>query len=159
MLDSAKTLSEINQRNRQFWRNQRRLLETRLANEAVRESAIEFMSGEAAAGVSFHAQRSIYRALEDAERVGRLFLAQQARKGGTARKADALQLLIEKIVQCKPSISAVQLENELKSNQHIDTIEDIEDGAVWFTSHSGHLKQATGLKHRLSRAKAKFRSP
>jgi len=160
MLASGRSLKEINQINRRFWCEQRKLLKIRLVDGAIRETAIEFMSEEAAAGVSFHAQRSVYRALEDAERIGRRFLAQQARKGGKARKTDELQLLIERIVQSQPSITAPQLEAKLIEHQHIEPVQDIDKKVIWFSTRDGRSEQArlTGLKDRLFRAKQKLRA-
>jgi hypothetical protein len=155
MLASRVSLTEINHINQRFWRDQRVSMDERLANDAICETAIEAMQGIALPDLN-----SIYEALEYAERVGRRFLAWQARKGGYAPKADALQGVIDKIVTRRPSITLRELTRQMKLHQGIPPIQDIDDGSIWFTNRDGSTKKAplTGLKDRLSRAKAKLRS-
>lgn len=160
MIASRQTLSEINQLHRGFWLHQRALLQGRMANEAVRLSAFEVIDAQQLQGMPLRHRATLERALEDAERIGRRFSLQHARKGGRARKADALQNLIEEIVQAQPAISARWLRQKLESLQGIDVIQDVGDGVIFFTNHDGGTKEASlaGLKDRLSRAKRKLRS-
>ena len=130
-----------------------------MASSASLDAALDLLRAEQIEGVPIRHQTSLYKALEDAERTGKRFVMEHASKGGKAKKSDALQLLIEKIVVREPSISARQLENQLETYQGIDIIEDIEDGSIWFTNGDS-LKEAklSGLKDRLLRAKRKLQS-
>jgi hypothetical protein len=154
------TLTEYNERNRQFWDDQRIHLKERMANDAIREAALAALRSEVVRAIPVRCQMSIYQALEIAEGIGKQFLAQQSCKGGKAKKTDALQLLIVRIVERRPAITTDELKEELYAHQGIDVISDIDVGVISFTNHNGNLKDAklSGLKHRLSRAKANFRS-
>lgn len=153
------TLEGINECNRRFWDDQNLLLRRRMASSATLNAALDLLRAEQIEGVPIRHQTSLYKALEDAERTGKRFLMEHASKGGKAKKSDALQLLIEKIVKREPSISVRQLESQLEAYQGIDIIDDIEDGSIWFTNGDS-LKEAkvSGLKDRLLRAKRKLQS-
>jgi hypothetical protein len=127
MLASLQTLKEINEANSRFWRKQRSLFDERLANDAVRETASEAWQAQQQRAVPLACQFSLEKALEDAERAGQRFLAQLARRGGTASKTDLLQLLIQETVKRRPDISAGQLLQTLRANQGIAPVEDIDD--------------------------------
>lgn len=159
-MPSQQTLKEINHINRRFWSDQRELLDRRMADSAIRESAFENMRAQQLQGLPIFFQTCIEKALEDAERVGRRFIVRQARKRGIASKTDVLQLIIEEIVRRQPSITARRLIEILRERQGIAPIEDIDDGTIWFTNHDDRSKEAniSGLKDRLSRAKAKYQS-
>lgn len=153
------TLEEVNECNRRFWDDQNLLLRQRMASGAALDAALDVLRAEQIGGVPIRLQTSLYKALEDAERTGKRFLTEHASKGGRAKKLDALQILIERIVVREPSISVRQLEQQLEAYQGIDVIDDIEDGSIWFTNGDS-LKEAklSGLKDRLSRAKRKLQS-
>jgi hypothetical protein len=160
MLASLQTLREINEANSRFWRKQRSLFDERMANDAIRETASEAWQAQQHRAVPLACQFSLEKALEDAERAGQRFLAQLARRGGTASKTDSLQLLIQKTVSRCPDISADRLLDALRANQGIDPAEDIDEHTIHFTNHDGRSKKASvsGLKDRLSRAKKKLES-
>jgi len=141
------TLEEVNECNRRFLDDQNLLLSQRMASGAALDAALDVLRAEQIGGVPIRHQTSLYKALEDAERTGKRFLTEHASKGGRAKKPDALQILIEKIVVREPSISVRQLEKQLEAYQGID---DIEDGSIWFTNGDS-LKEAklSGLKDRL----------
>jgi hypothetical protein len=71
-----------------------------------------------------------------------------------------LQSLIEKIVGERPRITARQLEEKLRSYQGLGIIADIDEEVISFANKDDRLKDAkvSGLKDRLSRAKAKVKS-
>ena len=159
MSHSPVTLEEINECHRRFWDNQNLLLRQRMASSPTLNAALDLLRAEQIEEVPIRHQTSLYKALEDAERTGKRFLMEHASKGGKAKKPDALQLLIEKIVVREPSISVRQLESQLEAYQGIDIIDDIDDGSIWFTNGDS-LREAklSGLKDRLSRAKRKLKS-
>ena len=148
---------EINQRNAAYWERQRSIFAKRMADDAVRETAFAALRAEELRQVALCSRLSLEQALEDAERVGRQFLIQHARKGGAAEKTDSLQFVIQEIVTRHPRISASHLVDVLRARQGIEPIEDIEEDAIWFTTINGASKSASlsGLKDRLSRAKKK----
>jgi hypothetical protein len=154
------TLKEINRLNAEFWADQDALLIERMADAAVREMAFEAMETETLKGLPLFYQKSIYEALADADRARKRFMSQHARKGGLAGKTDALQELIERIVQRSFAITVRALEAQLIEHQKIEPIQDFSDGTISFTNHDGRTKEAalSGLKDRLSRAKKKVGS-
>ena len=160
ILASRQTLKQINQANRGFWNKQRELLAQRLADDVLRETAFETMQSEQTRGLPVRHQISLYQALDDTDRIGRRSLTRLSRKGGKARKTDALQELIVQIAQRHPSITARELLSKLKSQQGIEPIMEVEDSIIGFNNRNGKYKEAniTGLKDRLSRAKAILRS-
>jgi hypothetical protein len=154
------TLKEINRSNVEFWADQDALLKERMADRAVLDTAIEEIAAEARKGIAPFSQSSIYEALANAERVGRRFISQFARKGGRAGKTDRLQTLIEEIVQGQPNISVRELEAKLTQCQSIDPMQEIARGIIFFTDAHDRTKRCklSGLKDRLSRAKKKVGS-
>ena|ERR1700676_186607 len=160
MLASLQTLKEINEGNSRFWREQRSLFDERMANDAIRETAFEALQAQQLRAVPLTYQVPLEKALEDAARAEQRFSTQRARRGGTARKTDSLQLLIQQIVTHHPDISKDELLKTLRANQGIDSVEDIDEDTIHFTNHDGRPKKAaiSGLKDRLSRAKKKLKS-
>jgi len=160
MMHAIMTLAELNRQSREFWRAQGALLQKRMADDAIRETAFDIMQDEAKRGVEIYYQKSLYRALEDAEQAKHRFMTQQSRTGGKAKKTDALQHLIEQFVQRTPTITVRELENRLSEHQGIEPIQDIEEGTIYFSKQDGNTKRAklSGLKDRLSRAKRKLKS-
>lgn len=149
------SLSEFNRTSREFWQRENQLLEKRMANPLVRETAHDRIEAELTIGLPVFFQTSLYKALEDAERAGQRFLSEHARKGGRAPKGDNLQKLIDRIVQKSPHITAPQLEAKLRVMQVSDCIQEIDERTIWFTVSEDRTKTAkiSGLKDRLSRAK------
>jgi hypothetical protein len=154
------TLAEINQSNAEFWAAQRVLLEEGMADEAIRETAVEAMATETRKGLPLFYQKSIYESLADADRARQRFMSQHARKGGLAAKTDRLQTLIAQIVQGQPNISVRELEAKLRRHQDNDPLQEIDDGIIYFTDPHGRTRKAklSGLKDRLSREKKKIAS-
>jgi hypothetical protein len=154
------TPKELNEINHRFWADQRALLERRMVDHVLRQTAFELMDGELRRQVPVKSQLSMYQAFADADKMRRQFLAAQGRAGGKAPKSDALQLLIERIVERRPSITCQELERQLEVRSGIDPIVEFDGAIICFTKRDGGLKEAplTGLKDRLSRARAKIRS-
>ena len=158
------TISEINERHRQFWEEQILLRDRRIADEAIRETAFARLSDEHARGVPIYHQTTIEKLLEDAERDKERFLSQQGRKGGRAQKSDALQQAILDLVQSHPDITEAKLKDMLTRDRFPELIQDVDEDTICFVrpdgSKDGRLKEAplSGLKHRLSRAKKALKS-
>lgn len=135
-------------------------MKTRMADDAIRDTAFENLAAETQKRVSLPLQTSLYDALAAAERVGQRFVSQHSRKGGRARKTDTLQELIEQLVRRNPTITEPELLKALRRHQPIEPIQDIEGKVVFFTTHDGRTKQAklSGLKDRLRRAKQRLGS-
>lgn len=155
------TPKDINKAQALFWSKQQSLFNERMANDVIRAAAFEALKAQMLRAVPIFYQAPLEQLLEDAARNELRFSRGRARKGGIARKADSLQLLIEDIVRRHPDISESQLLEKLcvcQTTHHV--VQDIDDGTIFFTIPSGHIKEAlvSGLKHRLSRAKKKVRS-
>jgi hypothetical protein len=154
------SLSELNQRNREFWREQHMLLESRMRDPSLRSAAFRMLNSEHRRSVPVRSQLSLYEAFEEAHLMGVGASTTQARKGGRAKKTDALQRLILRIVEQDPKIAAPQLEKQLEAQQGLGVIDDFDDETITFCRPDGRLKDAkrSGLKDRLSRAKKENRS-
>jgi uncharacterized protein YihD (DUF1040 family) len=152
---TAISAEELNRQNQEFWSDQQALLERRVADPAIRETAFEAMNAEQKKRVPIYYQTSIYAALAASEGANQRCLSQQARKGGWAEKADQLQRLIEELVTHNPSLTLRQLKDKLRADQGIAPIQDIDDEVVFFTNFDERTKTApfSGLKHRLTRAR------
>ena len=120
--------------------------------------------------VAFRERKSLDEALADAEvtirAVRKVVVAAErqraksiCRSGGLARKSDALQILIEQLVQDTAEISQRDLLHQLKREQGQGTITTIDGKEIQFRTFKGKLKSApiSGLKDRLHRAKNKNR--
>jgi hypothetical protein len=151
---------ELNRRNRQFWEVQRARIETAMSDEAVVETALSAMISELERRIPAYCQITFEAALEHAERSKHWILSEQSRKGGKAKKPDALQELILDIARHAPSITALQLLERIKDRSGIAPLEDVDEQVIYFTGHDGRSKEAriSGLKDRLSRAKEKLNS-
>ena len=160
MSASRGSLADINQANAEFWSRRRQLLQERLANAAICEIAFGTLQSEQFRQIPFLKCLSFEDALHGAEHASRLVLARLARKGGTTRKPDALQGLIETIVTRRRDITLAELIIELHARQSVrDVIQDIDDDSVCFAANDGSkVAPLSGLKDRLSRAKKKIRS-
>jgi hypothetical protein len=154
------TLAEINCRNSEFWKKENILFAQRLSNETVRSVAFKILQDQVTRAVPLKWWKDLNAALEDAGNLQKQFATEAARKGGRARKTDALQTLIEQIVARKPNITQAQLLAELERCCEARDVSEIDNGTIYFESTKGSLKTAklSGLKDRLSRAKKKLRS-
>jgi transposase len=156
-MSAAITLADLSKLYGEFWAAQNVLLKKRMADPAIRETAFSYMRDEMKRQVPTRFQTSIYEAHEQAEHAKQRFLAQQARKGGRAKKNDRLQEVIEEYLQRDPSLTIRGVESLLREHQGIEPIQDIDNEFIYFTSHCNTTKKAklSGLKDRLSRAKKK----
>jgi hypothetical protein len=136
-----------------------------MSDEVILQIATDDVRSEAARRVPLGPQKLFEQALADAENTKKFVQRDFSRKGGRARKSDELQDLIEEIVLAKPNINTHRLLLELKGERgvgrvSIDGVSDcLRNGRreIHFEDCKGTPKAApvSGLKDRLSRAKAK----
>jgi hypothetical protein len=169
-LGMTKTTSvTLNERNARFWAEQKILLNQRISDPGLYHLAKRDMDFEVARGVPLKQQKTLEQALADAAYSKATFHSQLSLKGGRAPKSDSLQELIQKFVHEDPKISQRQLWYKLRTEigkgiiVSIDAECPSEDGSlrkIHFMSGDGKVKTArvSGLKNRLSRAKAKLHS-
>jgi hypothetical protein len=166
-------LVEFNDKNREFWANQKILMDRRMADHAILETAIEMINSEAKRQVAIRSQKTFEAALQDAEQVKRRIIGQQARLGGAAPKANPLRMLIDDIVRKNPKITCKELHKELIRHERNEVIEEVDQTHIHFKSHVTSTVQIngkaferkvtsssapiSGLKHLLSRARKKIR--
>ncbi len=132
MVQPNPDLVEFNRKNKAFWDDQKILMDRRIADSAILETAADAIASEAKRGVSIRSQMSFEKALEDAARAGHRFIQQQARSGGKALKSDPLQGTIIDIVRQDPVISSGGLLNELRLLQGDGIIEEIDEAYIYF---------------------------
>jgi len=130
---------------------------------AVREAALGRLFDEQKRNVPVRNQATIEYLLAVAEAEKRRFLSQHARKGGQAKKTDALQQEIVKLVRRDPAITEARLKDMLTSDRFSELIVEFDEETISFQpgdSKHGRLKEAriSGLKDRLSRAKKSLKS-
>ena len=163
------TAATLNERNARFWAEQKILLEQRISDPGLYDLAKRDMDFEAARGVPVKQLKTLEQALADAAYGKAMFHSQLSIKGGRAPKSDSLQELIQNCAHENPKISQRELWHRLKKEigkgiiVSIDAESPCEDGSVrkiHFMSSDGKVKTAlvSGLKNRLSRAKAKLLS-
>jgi hypothetical protein len=161
--EHGERLQELNSQNRAFWDAQSPLLPQRLDDELVRACVLNMLRIEQAR-LPVDGQNSLDELAEQVATVKRMFLSEQGRKGGSAKKTDALQQRIIEIVSTRPTITEKQLREMLQARTwHDSVIEGVEDGKIIFCARIGSrefLDEApvAGLKDRLSRAKKFLRS-
>jgi hypothetical protein len=153
------TFHEINEHNRRFWEKENALRDRRIADEITRETAFARLAREQARGTPVYYQTTVEQSLADAEGDKQLLLSLQGRKGGQAKKSDALQLEILNLARRDPDITVAELKDKLTKERFPGLIDEVEDGTIWFVQPDGsgrnRSKEApiSGLKDRLSRAK------
>jgi len=158
------TLRELNNMHRLFWQEQNELRDRRVTDPTLRQSMLTELQGYQTRGVISRYQESVEAILEKFDRARRSTLAEQASRAGRAPKADALQKYIVALVSERPGLTEHELLARLEQDQGRELVQDIEDGAIYFTqpdgSEIGRTKKAplTGLKDRLSRAKKQINS-
>jgi hypothetical protein len=161
------SISELNELNDRFWKEQNVLRDERIADEVIRETSFSRLSSEQERGLPTYYQTPIEKLLADAEgdkqRFKQRFLYDQARKGGQAKKTDALQQEIVKLVRRDPAITEARLKDMLTSDRFSQLIVEFDEETISFQpgdSKHGRLKEAriSGLKDRLSRAKKSLKS-
>jgi hypothetical protein len=155
------TLAMINERAVQFWAPQSKLIEERAADEFNVAFALKEMSFDLEHGKPFR-EWSFATSLEKGEMAKRVLQRTLGARGGRAPKADSLQKRIEQIVSAEPNVSEPELRRRLSEEIGkgiITAIEpnDVPNRCIHFRTDNGTMKTAavSGLKHRLSRAKAK----
>ncbi len=97
LLDQLPTPQQINQRHREFWRKQSKLMTKRFSDAAIRELANADMQSEALRQVPLKSRKGFEQALADAEWRLKFVRRDLSRKGGKTPKHDALQDLTETI--------------------------------------------------------------
>jgi hypothetical protein len=166
---AGEIIGRMNDRNRDFWRDESAAAERRAMDSPLLETAEEILRSEIVRAIPVRSQRTPEDALMAASAArSRLQpgLAHEgivalARKGGLADKTDALQRVIEELVAENPSVSATIVLSRLRSMQSPSgPIEEVTDAAISFTLANGRSREASisGLKDRLSRAKKKARA-
>lgn len=170
LLRPLSTPQQINQRHREFWREQSQLMTKRFSDAAIRELANEDMQSEADREVPVRSRKSLEQALADAEWRLNFVRSDLSRKGGTAPKHDALQDLIETIFCACRSITPGELLRELRRQIGQGVIERIEAAdetlagegpVIHYVSEDGKPKASpvSGLKDRLARLKKNSIAP
>jgi hypothetical protein len=162
------TLGHINAIHADFWAKQAARQELQLTDEYLAQEAYSDLREQAELQVPLGRQRSFGALLDKAEQ--RLVAHRErllpegrrenGRRGGKARKSDALQLLIEKIVGKARAIDCPTLLQILQSKQKCGIIEEVVDEDISFTDANGRSKsiKITSLKDRLYRARKKVNS-
>lgn len=152
-------LAEMNQRNQAFWLVQNDELMRRSNVPGLCEIALQLTKFEQEQLVPIKNRMSFEGALARAELItgdaNIRFASERARNAGRAPKKDALQALIEDLVEENPNITEPQLRVLLTRQRFPGLIEDVDDEDIWFKNKNGRSKAAkiSGLKDRLSRAK------
>jgi hypothetical protein len=154
------TAAKINERNREYWRVEQAETDRLLSDAVVVGQAVGDLESEARRGVPVYHQKTLEVALRDAEQRKKDVQQQQARRGGTVKKTDALQALIIELVRKAPSLTGSALLERLRTMQGGGVVDDIADGTISFHGRDGRIKDApiSGLKDRLSRARKILRS-
>jgi hypothetical protein len=103
--------------------------------------------------VPVYYQKSLEALLEDAHEARTTFMSFNGRNGG--KRKDALQILIERIVEEEPNINCNRLLHRLKAEKSFGAVLDVTDGVISCESATGEIADVkiAALKHRLSRAK------
>jgi hypothetical protein len=160
--------------NSEFWVKQKPLFEARMANPLFRKVAFETLNCESARQVSLRSRKTLEFALEEAEATVRRFdggpemqalALRQAhgllsQKGGRAKHSDSLQRFIEKLVAGDRELTVAELVARLRNLDNHTEIQEVTNAEVHYIDN-GKEKSAplSGLKDRLSRAKAKSQMP
>jgi hypothetical protein len=154
------SLVEINKWNREFWDIEDRKMERRIEDKALLETALLSLRSEIDMRVAVYNQKSLNKALQEAELAKQRFLSQQGQPGGRAHKSDPLQDIILDYVRRRPSITASDLKKLQDEFIPGGVIREIGKKAIAFTNRDDRSKEApiSGLKDRLSRAKKKLAS-
>lgn len=166
------TLKRINEQNTLFWRVQSEVTSKYASDKTLFNLAKKEMDSEIVRGVSLRERKPLDLLLADfAGAKSDLqpdFQAEFSRKGGKARKGDALQGLIEEIARRRPAIIPAQLLVELEGPEAAGVVTHVESEAevlagkgrkIHYVDDDGRPKTASvsGLRYRLARAKEKIR--
>jgi hypothetical protein len=158
-------LARINRRNQEFWLEQSELLTRRMSDETLYKIAMHDISEDA---VPVKWMKSLERVFAHAEVSRAIFQAAFSRKGGKVSKADALQCVIEELVNGQPKIAARQLICTLRkmAKEHPVIVKVDQQASllasktakVYFEDNGEQTAPVSGLKDRLYRAKKKILS-
>jgi hypothetical protein len=169
---SPTSFRNLNGRNRKFWAKQSKLTEQFIIDPIVYPLALHDMYLEADR-LPLNEQKSIdYALVKAAETLNTYMLLKNpsaaekarkrhlSRKGGSASKTDALQMLIQSCVRQSSGISQRELLHHLKTYLGRGILRVIDNEKIEFLNYNEKLKSApvSGLKDRLSRAKSKINS-
>jgi hypothetical protein len=135
-----------------FWRRQSALAQQRLSDPALYKVAFDEMKRQSIR-LPVYYQKPPEMLLEEAHEARAVFMSFNGRNGG--KRKDALQILIERIVEEEPKIDCNRLLHRLKAEKSFGAVLDVTDGIISCESATGEITDAkiAALKHRLSRAK------
>lgn len=150
-------IARINERNRAWAAEQAIFMEKWLKDPVLLQAAIAGVRREQDRFVPVYNQLPFEAHLAIAADIKAHVLKSRAKRGGSAKKADALQQLIEKLVGRNPDLSERDLGARLNRETYPTVIEDVDEDTIYYKGKKGALKEAplSGLKDRLSRAKKK----
>jgi hypothetical protein len=165
--NDALAIRRVNERNSLFWLTRSELTLKHISDPMIFRLSTNHMISEAARGIPVKLRKSLEEELADAADDKRILQADFSRKGGKARKSDALQDLILEIVRGRPAITAGQLLWELEGVSGAGIATRVESQAnvlagearkIHFINYDERPKTASvsGLKFRLARAKRKM---
>jgi hypothetical protein len=158
--------ASINQRNRHFWKEQCEKTTMLMSDDSVSEVAILLMNADLKLRTATGCASLDYH-VGVAEQVRQTVQKSFARRGGKARKCDALSQLIFEIVRDRPSITLPKLVHELRGERGAGIVTKIDSEGDALTGVSmihyvddndkSHSVPLSGLRHRLARAKAQLK--
>jgi hypothetical protein len=165
----ALALTKLNKANKDFWELEGQKLEKRMDNPALREAAFARLASEFRRRVPVQNQMTLESALEEEEQafskradlVEPFVVSRRARRAGSAKKVDALQGFIVSVVRCRRTIKVSELLEKIRAEAGSGRpIEGVAAGCIEFVgaNHRSRSSPISGLKDRLSRAKAMLRS-
>jgi len=164
-LGRLKTAAAINTANAEFWRVASSLLIDALADEKQRDWVLNRIEVDELLGRQLIYRKSLEGVVEERERDRRAMelVKQNARhelavKGGTARKKDALQNLIEREIAHRPDIGVGGLLQMLKAQSPGSVIAQIDTNEGDIELRDGKCVPVSGLKDRLYRARKFLKS-
>jgi hypothetical protein len=154
--DRPMSTDTVNQENAKFWKKEAALTQQRLSDPALYQLAVREMKRQAIR-VPVYYQKSLEALLEEAHEARSTFMSFNGRNGG--KRKNALQKLIERILEKEPKIDCNRLLHRLKADKSFGAVLDVTDGIISFESATGEIAdvKVSALKHRLSRAKKKNR--
>jgi hypothetical protein len=142
----------VNQEDSKFWKQEAALTERRLADPALYQAAFKEMRRQAIR-LPVYYQKPLEALLEEAHEARSHFMSFNGRNGG--KRKDALQKLIERIVEEEPKIDCNRLLHRLKADKGFGTVVDVADDVISCENATGEITDVkiSALKDRLSRAK------
>jgi hypothetical protein len=160
------SIQQINERNRSFWEEQNKLRNGRVTDPVLVAMLVAELqspayrlptrrgSVEEILARADQTKHLVLRLLEPSIRQDAL--RERARRAGSSKRPDALQLHIVELVQANPKITAAQVLEKLQAIPRPGPVDDVDETHIHYRhGRADHLKSApiSGLKHRVSRAK------